>query len=224
MAGDVFHDDDGVIDDEAGGDGEGHQGKIVEAVAAEVHHGEGADERDGNGDGGNERGAAISQKNEDDDDDEDDGEGEGALDVADGGADGGGAVEDDGGVNALGNGGLDGGHFGADAVDGVNDVGAGLAEDDEQDGALAVQIAGGADVLHGIDDVGDVGEVDGGAFVVADDDGLEIFGVGDLIVGDDVGGGDTVGDLALGEVGVLQAQDGLDVWSWRGRSWRAWWD
>src|SRR5258707_798469 len=128
-----------------------------------------------------------------------------------GGADGGGAVENDGGVNALGNGGLDGGRFGADAVDGVNDVGTGLAEDDEQNGALAVQIAGGADVLDGIDDVGDVGEVDGGAFVVADDDGLEVFGVGYLIVGDNVSGGDTVGDLALGEVGVLQAQDGLNV-------------
>src|SRR5260221_12125087 len=147
----------------------------------------------------------------DDHGDENDGEGEGALDVADGGADGEGAVEDDGGVNALGNGGLDGGRFGADAVGGVNNVGAGLAEDDEQNGALAVQIAGGADVLYGIDDFGDVGEVDGGAFVVADDDGLEVFGVGYLIVGDNVSGGDTVCDLALGEVGVLQAQDGLNV-------------
>ena len=49
MAGDVFHDDDGVVDDESGGDGEGHQGEIIEAVVEEVHHSEGADERGGNG-------------------------------------------------------------------------------------------------------------------------------------------------------------------------------
>ena len=211
MAGDVLHDDDGVVNDESGGDGQGHEGEVVEAVAAEKHDGEGADERDGNSDGGDKRGAAISQENKDDDDDKDDREGQGALDVADGGADGGGAVEDDGGVDALRNGGFDGGQFGADAVNGVNDVGAGLAEDDEQNGALAVQVSRGAEVLHGIDDIGDVGEVDGGAFVVADDNGLEVISVGDLIVGDNVGGGDAVGDLAFGEIGILQAQHGLDV-------------
>src|SRR5262249_44327719 len=120
VAGDVFHDHDGVVDDETGGDGERHQREIVEAVTAEVSDGKGADKRDGDCDGGNERGAAISQENKNDDDDEDDGEGQSALDVADGGSDGGGAVENDGGVNALGNGGLDGRRFGADAIDRVN--------------------------------------------------------------------------------------------------------
>ena len=52
-----FHHDDGVVDDKAGGDGERHQRKIVEAEAEQVHHGEGADQRNGNGDAGNERGA-----------------------------------------------------------------------------------------------------------------------------------------------------------------------
>jgi len=111
----------------------------------------------------------------------------------------------------LGNGGPDGGDLGADAVDSVNDVGAGLAEDGEQNSAFAVQVAGGANVLNGIDDVGDIGEVDRGAFVIPDDDGFKVRGMGHLIVGDDIGGGDAVGDLALGEIGILEAENGLDV-------------
>ncbi len=170
MAGDVFHDHDGVIDDEAGGDGERHQREIVEAVAAEIHDREGADERDGHGDGRDERGAAVAQEDEDHEDDQNDRNDERAFDVADGGPDGGGAVENDGGIDALRDGGLDGRQLGANAIDGVDDVGAGLAEDDEHDGALAVQVARGADVLHGIDDVGDIGEANGGAVVVADDE------------------------------------------------------
>src|SRR6266852_5202617 len=211
MAGDVLHDDDGIVNDESGGDGEGHEREVVEAVAAEIHDREGADEGDGNGDGGDEGGAAISQENEDDNDDEDDGESEGTLDVADGRADGGGAVENDGGFDALWDDGFNGGQFGTDAVDGVNDVGTGLAEDDQQNSALAVEVAGGANVLDGIDNIGDIREMDGGAFVIANDDGLEVFGVRDLIVGDDVCSGDAVGNLALGEVRVLQAQHGLDA-------------
>ena len=36
----------------------------------------------------------------------------------------------------------------ADAVDRLNDIGAGLAEDDDCNRALAIQIAGGTDILH----------------------------------------------------------------------------
>ena len=66
------------------------------------------------------------------------------------------------------------GNWRIDAIDGLNDVGAGLAEDDQNDGRLAVEVAGGADVLRGIDDVGDIGEADGGAIVVADDETARI--------------------------------------------------
>ena len=93
VAGDVFHDHDGVVHDEAGGDGEGHQREVVDAVTEQVHDGEGADERDGHGDAGDEGGAAVAQEDEDHQDDQDDGDDERALDVADRGADGGGAVE-----------------------------------------------------------------------------------------------------------------------------------
>ena len=42
---DVFDHHDGVVHHEAGGDGQGHQRQIVQAVAQQVHHAEGADER-----------------------------------------------------------------------------------------------------------------------------------------------------------------------------------
>ena len=71
MAGDVFHDHDGVVDHEAGGDGERHQREIVEAVAEQVHDGEGADERDGHGDAGDQGGARAAQEKKDDQDDQD---------------------------------------------------------------------------------------------------------------------------------------------------------
>ncbi len=62
MPRDVFHDYDGVIHHEARGDGQGHQRQIVQAVAAEVHHRERADQRNRNGDCGNQRGAPIAQE------------------------------------------------------------------------------------------------------------------------------------------------------------------
>ena len=77
--------------------------------------------------------------------------------------------------------------------------------------ALAVQIAGGADVLHGVGHLGDIGQADGRAVVITDDERLVVVGVRDLVVGKDVRGHDAVGDLAFGQVGVLQAQHGLQI-------------
>ena len=99
----------------------------------------------------------------------------------------------------------------ANPVDSLDDVGAGLAEDDDGNRALAVQISGGADVLHRVGDLRDVGQADGCAVVIADDERLVVVGVRDLIVGENVGGHQAVGDLAFGQVGVLQAQGGLQT-------------
>ena len=188
---------------------EGHEREVVEGEAAEVHDGAGADEGDGHGDGGDEGGANVAQEEEDDEDDEDDGDDEGELDVVHGGADGGGAIEDGDEVLAGGDGGLEGGQCGLDAVDGGDDVGAGLAEDEHVDRGLAVEEAGLADGLLRVDDVGDVLKADGAAVVVADDEGLVELGLRDLVVGDDVGGLGAVRDLSLGGVGVLSGDDGL---------------
>ena len=47
-----------------------HQRKVVETVAAEIHHRKGADERDRNRNRWNQRGARAAQEDEDDDDDQ----------------------------------------------------------------------------------------------------------------------------------------------------------
>ena len=47
--------------------------------------------------------------------------------------------------------------------------------------------------------------------LITDDERLVVGGVRDLVVGKDVGGHDAIGDLAFGQVGVLQAQHGLQI-------------
>ena len=55
VAGDVFDHDDRVVDDEAGRNRQRHQRQVVEAVAEQVHHAEGADQRKRHGDARNDR-------------------------------------------------------------------------------------------------------------------------------------------------------------------------
>ena len=59
MARDVLHHHDGVVHHEAGRNRQGHQRKVVDAVAEEIHHGESADQRDGYGNAGDEGGAGA---------------------------------------------------------------------------------------------------------------------------------------------------------------------
>ena len=74
MAGNVLDDDDGVVDHEAGGDGESHEGKIIERVAHEVHDAESGDDRHRDYHAGNEGGPAVAKKQEDDENHEPDGD------------------------------------------------------------------------------------------------------------------------------------------------------
>ena len=56
VARDVLDHHDGVVDHEAGGDGERHQRQVVQAEAEQVHDAEGADQRQRHRDAGNDRG------------------------------------------------------------------------------------------------------------------------------------------------------------------------
>ena len=47
--------------------------------------------------------------------------------------------------------------------------------------------------------------------LITDDERLVVRGVRDLVVGKDVRGHNAVGDLAFGQVSVLQAQHGLQI-------------
>src|SRR4029079_15481995 len=98
---------------------------------------------------------------EDNEDDEGDGDGQRALDVVDGGADGGGAVEHRLEVDRRRDGGLQLREQNAHAVYGADDVRAGLAKKNEGDGGLAVDRPRTIDVLDGIPHVRHLGEDDG---------------------------------------------------------------
>src|SRR5208282_1185769 len=103
------------------------------------------------------------------------------------------------------------GQRGADAVHGIDDVGAWLAINNDKDGGFAVGEAGRAYVLRGILHVRDIGQLDGGAIVVADHQRHVVDRLEKLIVGYDVGGGCAVNHLALGTVGILPTQHGGNV-------------
>ena len=66
VAGDVLHHDDRVVDHEAGGDGQRHQGQVVDREAGQVHHAEGADQRQRHGEAGNQGGVDVAQEQEGD--------------------------------------------------------------------------------------------------------------------------------------------------------------
>ena len=129
VARDVFDDHDGVVDDEAGGNRKRHQRKIVEAVAAQIHHAERADERERHGDAGNERGPIVSQKNKDDEDHEDNGDDQRDFNIVNGSANGGGAVDDHVEMDRRIDRACRSRQHGTNAIDGLDHVGARLAED-----------------------------------------------------------------------------------------------
>ena len=70
MAMDVLEHHDRIVDHEADGDGKGHQGEIVEAVAQQIHDREGADERQRHGDARDHRRPEAAQEDEDHHDDQ----------------------------------------------------------------------------------------------------------------------------------------------------------
>ena len=64
VADDVLDLDDGVVDQDAGDEGDGEQADEVEREAHRVHRPEGRDDRQRQGDGGDQRGAPVAQEDE----------------------------------------------------------------------------------------------------------------------------------------------------------------
>ncbi len=206
MAGDVLDDHDGVVDDEAGGDGQRHEREVVERVAEQVHHAERADERERHGHAGDDGGPAASQKRENDQDDQGDGDDQRALDIENRGADGGGAVEHDVEVDRGGNGRAQLRQERTDAVDGADDVRSRLPEEDEGDGRFAIDRSGTINVLDRVRHLGNLGENDRLAVARGDDEAAVLVGFEELIVRVDDEGAVGAGDGALGPVGVCAAE------------------
>ncbi len=79
---DVLDHHDGVVDDEADGDGDSHQRQVVDAVAQKTHHPERAGDRQGNRRGRDQRRPHAAQEQEHHQHDQCDGEQQRALNVA----------------------------------------------------------------------------------------------------------------------------------------------
>ena len=82
VAGDVFENDDGIIDDEPGRDRERHQREIVEAVAHQIHDGECRDQRNRHRHDRYQRRAQVSQEGKNHDDHQQHGKDQGSFDIA----------------------------------------------------------------------------------------------------------------------------------------------
>ena len=169
VADDVLDHHDGVVHDEAGGDGQRHQRQVVEAVAEQVHHAERADQRERDGHAGNDGGREVAQEEEDDHDHQRHGQQEFELDILYRSADGVGAVGEDADLNGFRQRRSECGQQRLDPVHDLNDVGAGLPLDVHDDGGNFVHPGGLAQVFDVVHDIGDVGEFDGRAIAVGED-------------------------------------------------------
>ena len=138
IARDVLQHHDGVVDDEADGDRQRHQRQIVEGIAERPHQRAGAEQRQRHRHRRNHGGPEAAQEDEDHHDDQHDGDQKRDLHVLDGGADGQGAIADDLDLDRRRDRRDQPRQLRLDPVDGIDDVGAGLLEDDEEHAALAV--------------------------------------------------------------------------------------
>ena len=96
-------------------------------------------------------------------------------------------------------------------VDGLDDVGAGLAVENDQHRGLAVGEAGVAQIFDRIDDLADVGQLDRRIVAVGDDEVAVLGGVARLVVGVDLVVTVAVLDGALRAVGVGGGERGAHV-------------
>ena len=156
VAEDVLQHHDRIVDDEADGQGQRHQRQVVQAVVQQVHHAERADQRDRHGDTGDDGGPDVPKEQEDHHHDQADGQHQRELHIGDRGADGQRTVHDGADVDRGRDRGFQSRQRLLDPFHRVDDVGARLLEDDQQDAALAVLPAGEQPVLRGIDGTADI--------------------------------------------------------------------
>ena len=200
MTHDVFEHDHGIVDDEAGADGQRHKGKIVDTVADQIHRSERADDRQRQGHRRYPHRTQGLQEDKNHRDHQHHGDGEGASGVFDCRIDGLRAVHGDVDVGAVRQSRLDRGQDPADFRVGFDDVGARDWIDDDADCRLAVVKADIADILVRIFHFGDIVQQDRRPFAVGDDEVLVVGRDGGLIVGRDLVASTVHVEIALGAV------------------------
>ena len=176
VARDVLDHHDGVVDDEAGRDGERHQGEVVQAVPQQVHDAEGAHQRERHRDAGNDGGGKAAQEKEDHHHDQPDGQHQSELHIVYRGANGLGAICEYLNLDRRRQAHLELRQDGLDAVDHRDDVCAGLALHVHDDGRRAVHPRRLHGVFRAVDDIRHVGHADRRAVAIGNDDGLVVGG------------------------------------------------
>ena len=179
----VFQHHDGVVDHEPDRDRQRHQRQVIQAVVHQIHHREGADQRDRHGDGWDNGGPEVPQEQEDDRHHQPDGQHQGELHVLDGRPDRQRAVDDGADRDGRRDRRLKLGQRGLDALHRIDDVGTRLLEDQQHDAALAVLQPAHIHILGRIDRSADVADPNGRAGFPAQDDVGVLVRLGELIVG-----------------------------------------
>ena len=211
IARDVLDHHDGIVHHEAGRDRQRHQGQVVERIAQQVHHREGAHDGQRHRQRRNESRRQAAQEDIDHQHHQHDGQDQLELHILDAGADGLGAVSQRLHIHRGGQARLDLGQQLLDRIHQRDDVGARLALDVDQHRRRLVGPAGQLGVLGALHHIGDVPQEHRRAILVGDHDILVGLGVLQLVVGvDGVLLGGAV-ELALGRVGIVVGDGGAQV-------------
>ncbi|MGY4337305.1 hypothetical protein ACVWW3_002211 [Bradyrhizobium sp. LM2.9] len=211
MAHDVLDHDDCIVDHEAHRDRERHQREVVQAIAEHVQDRERADQRQGNRDCRNDGGPEIPQEEEYDHHHQCDRQHQRELNVGDCGADGGGPVGGDRHLDRGRNGGLQLRQQLLDAVDGLDDVGAGNALDRQNDGGVLTVPAGQEVVLRPLDRRADVAYPYRRTVAISDDEVFIGRWLEQLIVGVQRICNARAVERALGQVDIGAGDHAADV-------------
>src|SRR5664280_1914669 len=179
---DVLDHDDRVVHHEAGRDRQRHEREVVQAVTECVHRGERAHEGERNRDARDDRGRDAPQEQEDDHDDESDHEHQLELDVLDRRADRRGAVRQDREVDRGRQAALELREERLDAVDDRDYVRARLPLDVQDHGRRLVHPGCLLHVFGTVDDRRHVGEMNGRAVLVGDDERAVVGALEELVV------------------------------------------
>src|ERR1700681_959725 len=183
MTCDVLDLDDGVVDHKSDRDRQGHQRKVVETVAHFVEHREGPNQRQRHGDRRDNGRPEIAQEYEDHHDDQRNRQRQCELHVAERSADGLGAIRNDVYLDGRRDRSLEHRHHRFDLLYGLDDVGAGLALDRQEDRRLLVEPGGNQLVLSRADGLADIAYADRRAIAIGDDQIGVVFRMEQLIVG-----------------------------------------
>ena len=183
IANHVFDHHDRVVDHEPAGDGQRHEGKIVQAIAQQRHDAERADQRQRQRHRRNERGPRRPQEHENNPDHQQDRQSQRILHIQHRCADCFGSVGDDGQIDAGRDRPLQARQRGLDQVHRPHDVGAGLALNIQYHRLRAVVFGGNTVILHPRDHIAHRRQFDRRTIAPRDRQILVRRGIDQLVVG-----------------------------------------